>query len=235
MPTTRSPSLLFCITLAVVCCACSNAAHASSWPNIDSPPDAQVVWVGKDIVQNGVPMRIKAFHSALGVEEILNFYRTRWDDGGMQQPVENELGHWKVIGKQSDDYYLTVQVKPGITYSSQGFLTVSMLPSLDAPPSLDQRFPRPGGTEVISETDSTDDGRTAKTLIMQNSHSVQSNVSFYGTNLPAQGWRKHQDFNGPSDGHVLYFERRGKACHIAINRNPQGETVILVNLTSTKL
>jgi hypothetical protein len=117
-------------------------------------------------------------------------------------------------------------------------MAVSKLPVFDGDSKLNDSFPRLGGTSVVSDTKSNDDGKKAETLILQNTYSVQSNISFYEANLPNKGWQKRQSRpSGKSDvpGHVMYFERPGEACHIVINQDRDGKTITLVNLSSTHL
>lgn len=211
---------------------------AEDWPEMIIPPSSNVQWVGKDMVQNGVPMQIQSFSSDSGVADVLAYYRDNWNTGSKFQAVENNVGDWQIIGKQVGDYMLTVQVKNGSTSSSEGYMAISKLPVFDGDSKLDESFPRLGGTSVVSDTRSNDDGKKAKTLILQNSYSVQSNISFYEANLPSKGWQKRQSRpSGKSDvpGHVMYFERSGEACHIVINQDRNGKTVTLVNLSNNHL
>lgn len=210
---------------------------ASEWPTIEAPPGASVQWVGDDIVLNGVPMQIKAFSSGAVPEQVLAFYRGLWG-GGPRPPVENRVGEWSVIGRQVSDFYMTVQVKSGAETGSEGFMGVSRLPQLRETPERDSDFPRLGGTQVISDMKSRDIGKKAHTLIMQNGYSVQSNVQFYESAMPARGWKQTQSKEvdsgtaGRDGGFVLFFNRRKEACHIVVNRSSAGDTLVVVNMVS---
>jgi hypothetical protein len=213
-------------------------SRAGEWPAVEVPPQSRASWVADDMKYNNVPMRIKQFRSELGVAEVLAFYRQQWSEDGKKQYVENTLREWKIIGKQIDGHYVTVQVKAGAGGGSEGFIGASKLPSMTGRPQVDETFPRLAGTDVMSDIESNDAGKAARTLIFKNDHSVQSNASFYAATLPTQEWRQNTSHAGPQNNgnaHVLYFERRKESTHIVINRNPKGGSMIVVNIVATGL
>lgn len=219
--------------IAALCvCAWSGLALAS-WPVIEPPPGANVEWVGDDMKLNGVPMQIRRFTSSMTVAEIMAFYRVRWKE--RISPVENTVGEWSVIGRQSGDFYLTVQVKQSDRGGSEGLLGVSRLPAFasGSGPTFDARFPKMEGTEVVSDMDSNDKGKLGKTLILKNDYSVQSNASYYQSVLPAQGWKRNESYGGMrGDKHLLYFQRREEAANIVIAPHPDRGTAIVINVVS---
>jgi len=140
----------------------TGTAYASEWPNIKSPPDTTVSWVGNDMVQNGVPLKIKSFSSSLSPEDIINFYRSEWDNESDRKAVINSVADWNIIGKQIGEYYLTVQAKAGVNTNSEGFMSVSKLPArYKKVPAVD--FPMLATSRVISNTESKDPGMKAQT------------------------------------------------------------------------
>ena len=46
------------------------AAHAGA-PDFPAPRKAEVQWVGKDILRNGIPMAIRMFRTEAGPEDVL--------------------------------------------------------------------------------------------------------------------------------------------------------------------
>jgi hypothetical protein len=208
---------------------------ASEWPEIKSPPDSVVSWVGNDMSQNGIPLKIKAFSSSLSVEDVINFYRSEWDDGTNKKPVTNTLADWHIIGRQIDEYYVTVQAKPGVNTNSEGFLSVSKLPAkLQRENTVD--FPMLAQSRVISNTESSDPGTSGKTIIIENGFSTQSNVSFYESRLGEQGWKMTRDDLRQMNGKLakyMYFRLRNKSCHLVISQDNAGNSVITANIVET--
>lgn len=217
---------------ALYVCVLSGSVWAG-WPVIEPPPGASVEWVGDDMKLNGVPMQIRRFTSGMSVTEVMAFYRDRWKE--RLSPVENTVGEWRIIGRQSGDFYLTVQAKKSDSSGSEGFLGVSRLPAVatGGGPVFDTRFPKMEGTEVVSDVDSNDKGKLGKTLILKNDYSVQSNASYYQSVLPTQGWKRNEGYGGiRGDKYLLYFQRREEAASIVIAPHPDRGTAIVVNMVS---
>ena len=216
------------VSLLACTLAWSMAAMAGP-PEVVAPPGSRVQWVGKEMVQNGVPMSVRRFDTSMSPKQVLQYYRERWTTGPRRPPVENRVGGWRVIGRQVGGYYVTVQVRPGAG-GSEGFIGVSMLPQLKAEPELDREFPRLAGTEVVSDTRSEDEGKSGQTLILRNDYSVITNAQYYREQLPARGWALRQDYS-PAGGaeHVQYFERSRESLHIVIAEDPAGGTGVVVN------
>jgi len=209
----------------------------ADWPAIEPPPGARVQSVAEEMKYNGVPMRIRQFTSEGTVDNVLWFYRQKWTEGGKRKIATNTVGGWQVLGKQDGDYYITVQVRPREPRGTEGYLGVSKLPSLTESPRVDMLFPRMPGSEVISDVDSFDNGKAAKTLILKNDHSITSNQSYYESMMPGQDWKQQKSLRADQDinRRVLYFERRKEAASIVINPAPRGGTMVVINIVNTGL
>jgi len=212
-----------------------SSAVAAEWPVVEPPPGAQVQTVADDMKYNGVPMRIRQFSTDGSVDNVLWYYRQKWTDGGKQKIADNSVAGWRVLGRQAGDYYVTVQVRQRQQGGAEGYIGVSPLPSLKESPRVDMLFPRMPGSEVISDVDSNDSGKIAKTLILRNDHSVQSNQSYYESMMPGQEWRQQKSLRADQDmsRRVLYFERRKQSASIVINPAPNGGSMVVVNIVST--
>jgi hypothetical protein len=202
----------------------------AAWPELEAPPQAQVEWVGEDMRLNGVAMKVQRFEVDAGVRAVIAFYRERWGSRAERRSIENELGRWTVIGKEQNGYYLTVQVRPLGPGRSEGLLAVSELPKLRATPNPGADFPKLGGTQMISELESNDQGKRARTLMMRNDFSVQSNVDFYQGALAADGWEQAAGFGGATPdgaGQSWAWRRAGEELQLAVSRDRQGATIVV--------
>lgn len=207
---------------------------AGQWPQVAAPPRSSVQWVSDNMSQNGIAMQVKSFYSAAPLEAVVDFYRQEWTGNG-QAAVENQLGEWLVIGRREGDYYVTVQARAAGKTGTEGFIAVNDLTALLAERAeVDDAFPRMGGTSVVSNTLSYDQGRAAKTLIFENTYSVDANASYYAGELRSAGWSLRNSFERPEAGrstHTLYFERATESCFITVADAGDGKTIIAVNLT----
>jgi len=204
---------------------------ASEWPVIEKIPGSHVVWVGDDMVQNGVPLRVKQFQSDMGIEDVIEFYRGQWEPVSKFAPVVNEIGEWKVIGRQEGDFYLTVQVKQGKDTASEGFMSVSKLPVFSG---VDTGFDLPllEGSVVLSRTGSHDIGREGETSVVTNDYSVQSNISYYEAKMQEDGWkatRSETRYVEGRPGKFIYFQKSKESCTILISEGERGESVLVFN------
>jgi hypothetical protein len=212
---------------------------ASDWPTISGPPGASVEWVGNDLAQNGVSMRIQRIVSADTPAGVAEFYRALWNNGD-RPAVENQVGEWLIVGKQQGDYYLTIQVRDNADGGAEGFLGVSTLPRLEKqgriPGDTRPHFPQPAGSVLLSSTASKDMGKEGQTLIVKNNLSLFANASFYRQQMQTHGWQlrqnRHQEDTSP--GFALYFERNYESCHIAIIQDEDGASMIVANLVINK-
>lgn len=229
---TNSMRIALFLLLALVI----HGAMAAQWPTVTAPPRSAVQWVAENMTQNGIPMQVKTFYSATSLDDVLSFYREKWTGNG-EAAVENQLGEWVVIGRRDGDYYMTVQARAIGSNETEGFIAVNDLSVLLAErASAADEFPSMGGTSVVSNTVSYDEGREAKTLILQNDYSVDSNASFYIGELKSAGWALRTSFERPEAGRdtqLLYFERATLTCFITVADAGDGKTLIAVNLTDS--
>jgi hypothetical protein len=212
----------------------SHVYASETWPTIEPPPESRVAGVGKNTKLNGLPVQIQHFSSDLSQREVLDFYRARWGSTSQQSGSQS---NWNVIGTEFGNFSLKVQVRPANPRGSQGFISVTMLSAKDTPTKPDGDFPRLGGSKVLSDVESMGEGKLAKLLILSNRFSVASNVSYYETAMPKQGWTRNMSYGGPQPGGRAYemsFHRGNRELNIIINKMAQG-TAITANIVTNYL
>lgn len=233
-------SLLAVLLTLLLGSSVSLASFFNKWPEMPAPPQSKVAWVAKNIVQNGVPMKIQNFSSKLDAKSVADYYVSTWSKGTGSKPVVNKSAEWIIIGKIQRGYLLTVQAKNTKNgMGSEGFLAVSTLPAMLNSDSIgpDTSFPKLSGTKVLSDTLSEDSGRTGKTLLFKNSYSVRSNASFYINKMKAKGWiidpLYKEAHRSAVNSSYLYFNRNNESLTITITRlNSEMGSSIVVNITS---
>lgn len=228
MVVSRSIRLAF---VAIVMALASHVNASVMWPTVEPPPQSKVAWIGKNMTLNGLPVQIQHFSSDLSQREVLDFYRARW---GSASRRSQDLSDWEVIGTEYGNFSLKVQVRPANTRGSQGFMTVTMLSAKNSPAEPGGDFPRLGGSKVLTDFESMAEGNAAKLLILRNRFSVESNVSYYETAMPKQGWIRNTNYGGPQPGGRAYemsFYRGDRELNIIINKMSQG-TAITANIVT---
>lgn len=209
------------------------AALALDIQHIEHPRETSLTWVGERIEHNGMPMQILQLNSRLSKEALFEFYKELWKPmhaPDQQATVEKSVGEWQMISTLLDDHNVVVQVKPSAT-GLEGFMSATPLDYRPEQSTIARHFPRQWGTELVSSTQSQDGGVKATTLVLKNTHTLESNHEFYERTLQANGWTlSHQ--NRQRDGSVLFFDGKEGAVELAIQRGGDNNrnTLIFANV-----
>ena len=211
-------------------------------PDFPPPPNASVEWVGKNIEVNGIKSSVRAFHTNKSIEKVVQFYRREW-----QRPAEKDLpgymetidaAPWYIISRVEDGYLLTVQVqvKKNDKSGSWGYLSTSPLPGKKIKPKeMAKNMPKMPGSHVMTEVKSKDPGKKANTMIITNSHSLESNVAFYRNHYQGKGWTKETDRGlGHGKVHSLVFKTKRDRITMMLMKD-KNATRIVINSVSNSI
>lgn len=197
---------------------------AADWPSVPFPQGVRAELVSGDMLFNGLPMRSARFESERGVDEVVEFYREKWDG----QIVINEVAGKKVIGHLQDQHYITVELASvgGGTRATVGMMDITAEAPEGAP---GEWFPQPANTEVLSEIQQLDLPGEPRTLMLENDLSPSQNYLFLRRKLLASQWTA----TGPgcsmmASSCAVQFEKAQQHMTITLNRE-QEQTVIVVN------
>lgn len=215
--------------------ACAMAPFAASAKEIDCPnfpePRAKLQWVAPYMVFNGVPMQIKRFDAEQSPDAILAFYRQAWKSAKpADAPQEYMSGPWQTIAVMRGKCFFTVQVQASGRSGSTGLLSASQVQ--DKPTVVQTTWPMMSGSAVINDIAHMDEGKTARTVLLNNAFSAESNADFYRRQLGEQGWQTLSSFTmktkkGP--GITMVMKRGLAEANLVITREGQ-HTVVLANL-----
>ncbi len=195
-------------------------------------PQARVQWVAPYMVYNGVPMSVKRFDSEQKPEAILAFYRQAWKASTPSAaPQEYMVEPWHTIAVVRGKCFFTVQVQAA-GKGSTGLLSATQAPQQPRVTSSDQALPMMTGSTVINDIEHRDDGKQARTLLLSNSFSAETNADFYRRNLRDQGWRmvsSYQMTTKKGPGITLVMKRGLAEASLVITRDGSN-TMVLANL-----
>lgn len=189
--------------------------------------------IADQMVINGLPSTVRYFHADRPLEEVLAFYRERWDEryAGRAGFREAAVDPWHVISRLDGLYLLTVQARETNALTCEGFLAVADLEDIRKRPARDDSVPQMAGSRVVNDLTSTDPGREGRTLMIVNDFPVSRNRDYYRDYFLDRGWGRLQD-QAQGDAHVLSFRRLGKEAHIVIKPTSTG-AVTVMNLVTT--
>jgi hypothetical protein len=218
--------------LQIFCVMCFSMGVKAGYEGVPMPQGMKSVWVGEDIVQNGIPMQIQSFTYGGTVESLLSFYKTQW-----AKPQASEIpgflvqqaGEWTIISHLETSEMTLVQVKAGNDNNSIGYISQATLGASSDVVELIREFPKMNGTDVISATESTDANKDTTTLILSNSFSVDSNSQYYKNKMKSMGW-KYIHGAEQENTNVLLFNGKDSQAEIAISKNKNGTTIIFANV-----
>lgn len=226
--TRHIPALMFCIALSG-----ELGAEEMDCPRFPEP-NGRVQWVAPYMLYNGVPMSVKRFDSEQNPADILAFYRRVWASNSAGAPVENTAAAWQTISVMSGKCFFTVQVQAAGRTGSTGLLSATQAPDKTRVISSDKSLPMMAGSTILNDIEHRDEGKAARTLLLSNAFSAESNASFYRQSLADQGWRtvsSYQMTTKKGPGITLVMKRGLAEANLVITRNGQS-TVILANMVN---
>jgi hypothetical protein len=216
---------LFSILLALAV-PCALAQRAS-----ELPPRAISSSIGEDIVVNGVAMRATHFQSPISTQDVLEFYRESWHSAiPAEQPREQSLGSWLVIGRQNGARHETVQIRALPGGGTEGYLASSDTRSRPRAPA---RSPirLPLGASTLSVVESKEGTREATQILARSPLGAALTERWLRTAARMQGFEFEHASEEParSDGSKALFMKRGGEELISVVQPAGKGSVIVIN------
>jgi len=215
--------------LALLALIFAGAVAADYWPEAITPDGVEPRWAAEDMIFNGVPMRILTFNYAPGVDALRRFYQNTWDRDGVDHKAVRQ-GKWWVLSSLEGDYYTTVQITDigAGAYAQVGVSRINELRT-SAPPG--EGVPALPRSEVISDIIATDAGRTSRTVIVRNQHSVGSNYSYYLNHYRSHNWTAvRKNLDQTRRGARIGFAKDDRELDIVIKREGRMVSVMSVEV-----
>lgn len=225
-------------------CTFSWAQTTAPWPDLKLPQSLQLFSVGEHVVMNGKPMRMHGFISKQTPDQL-----SRSVQETLGQPlVINNLGRQIILGRAQGLHYISVQIEPA-SNGSRGIVSITDLRAalLNSDTTMQERQrwlqQLPAGTRLSSHMKSLDDLKQSQQLIYRNRFDENLNRDRLKTILQADGLAfEHEAMSddGPSkaarttsQGRLLFFKGSGKEAMATMHRQPDGQTVTVLNIINT--
>ena len=231
-PQQRPPALPgAALATALAALLLASPAQARRAPDFPGPPKADVTMIAENMNINGRSTQVRTFFTELDMDEVTDFYDELWSepvaDGGPGMAREDRaMAPWRVLTRVEDGYAMTVQVQPTQDEGSWGYLARSRLPR----GGVTERLPEPPslrGSQVLSNVEHDDAGKTAQTTMLVNKHSATTNADFYRRQYA--GWRVDMD-RSFADGkfHTMSYARGREQVMITVEGNA-GQARVVIN------
>jgi hypothetical protein len=225
---------------AVWLCLCGAAAAAPpqrDWPAIPSPASAKTFWIAEYIEQNTIPMQIRGIESADPMEVVSRFYE-KWLADKPGYGV-SKVGQSRVLGARFGLYQVTVQLRARPEGTVGRLVAAVIYDEVKSEQDMRERaerigkgFPRPAGSQVVSDTLSYDEGQRNRTIVVTNNVSVETNALYLREQMIRLGWSLLQDrtLEGGTRS-ALVFRRNSEEMVVTISRN-DGSYFIVASQTT---
>lgn len=221
-------------------CLCGAAAAAPpqrDWPAIPSPASAKTFWIAEYIEQNTIPMQIRGIESKDPLEVVSRFYE-KWLADKAGYGVSN-VGPMRVLGARFGLYQVTVQLRARPEGTAGRLVAAVMYDEVQSEQALRERaerigkgFPRPAGSQVVSDTLSYDEGQRNRTIVITNNVSVETNALYLREQMIRLGWSLQQDrtVDGGTRS-ALVFRRNSEEMVVTISKRDDGYFIVASQTT----
>lgn len=171
----------FLLIITAVFCSAPSWAN---WPEVPAPGNSKIERIGDEVRLNGVPMRMQRVLSKGRLREVIDFYRGALGPKHAEERIPGGL----LLAQGQGDYFVTIRVRALTPQITETLVSVSDARRAREATNRPLGFPIPVDTQVLSDMESIDAGKSSRHLLMTNSLSVESNVNFITGTLQARGY-----------------------------------------------
>lgn len=199
----------------------------AGWPELPSPRNAKVEQIGEDVRLNGIPMRMQRVLSTGRPADTMRFYRAALGPRHSEERLPDGL----LLAQGRGDYFLTVRIKVLGPTSTETLISVSDARGAQGAANRPLGFPIPAETQVLSDMESTDAGKTSRQLVLVNRHSIDANVAFITRTLRERGYHpQFGDMQSQGPGRVLMFGGEDREARLVVVRKEGASNVVLTTV-----
>lgn len=237
--TVPAPFLRWVLAAAWLC-LCGAAAAAPpqrDWPSIPWPAGAKIFWIAEYIEQNTIPMQIRGIESTEPMDAVSRYYE-KWLADKKGYGVST-VGPMRVLGARLGEYQVTVQLRARPEGTVGRLVAAVVYDEMKSEQSMQERaerigkgFPRPAGSQVVSDTLSFDEGQRNRTIIVTNNVSVETNALYLREQMIRLGWTLQQDrtLEGGTRS-ALVFRRNSEEMVVTITKRDEGYFIVASQTT----
>ena len=159
----------------------------AAWQDI--PDVIGLQHMGDKMVVNGIPMTVRAFHTSLPAEQVVNMVQEAWDRNRDRTSVtRTSMPPWTVLNQTVGAEHRSFQIKASRNGGYEGFVALTS-PALAREPRPLIRLP-PEVTPV-QIVDSVDNGRNSQQIVAVSKRSIGATGAALEASLKAAGWERH--------------------------------------------
>jgi len=209
------------------------SANLHAAPDFPAPDWLERTAIAEKMIIHGIPSQVEYFEAERDMDEVLEFYRRRWQGNyaGHAGYREAHVEPWHVISRLEERHLLTVQVRRQSALNADGYLAIADLDEIGTEKSAAKDIPKMTGTKVLNHNTSFDPGKKGEVMMLANKFSVSVNGEFYRDYYSERGWGVLQD-QKLTDARAMAFRRFGSEVHLVVKKSDMGSVVVINRVTS---
>ena len=199
----------------------------ANWPDVPSLPNSQIERIGEEVRLNGVPMRMQRVLNKRKPAEVIDFYRTVLGSKHVAEKIPGGL----LLAQGQGNYFVTIRVRALSPSWTETLVSVSDARLAREAANRPLGFPIPAETQVLSDMESLDAGKSSRHLVLTNSHSVDTNIHFLTKTLQARGYSlQTAETQNLATGRVLMFGGNKREARLVVLRKDDSSNVVLTTI-----
>lgn len=199
----------------------------ASWPEVPAPANSKIERIGDEVRLNGVPMRMQRVLSKGKLHEVIDFYRGALGPKHAEEKIPGGL----LLAQGQGDYFVTIRVRTLTPSITETLVSVSDARRAREAANRPLGFPIPADTQVLSDMESVDAGKSSRHLVLTNNHSVDSNLNFLTGTLQARGYALQPgETQQLAAGRVLMFGGANREARLVVVRKDGASNVVLTTV-----
>lgn len=213
-----------CLILGALFCM---APSWASWPEVPAPGNSKIERIGEEVRLNGVPMRMQRVLSKGKPREVIDFYRGALGPRHAEEKIPGGL----LLAQGQGDFFVTIRVRALSPMLTETLVSVSDARRAREAANRPLGFSIPADTQVLSDMESIDAGKTSRHLVLTNSHSVDSNINFLSGTLHARGYTLQTgETQHLASGRVLMFGGANREARLVVIRKDGASNIELTTI-----
>ncbi|EUJ09327.1 hypothetical protein Meth11DRAFT_0119 [Methylophilaceae bacterium 11] len=216
------------IILSIVL-SCVATCSWADWPSLPYPNHAKVEAIGEQVRLNGVPMRMHRILSEQSAESMLVFYKKALGT----RHAQAEFYGTHILSQERGDYFITVRISKLSPSLTETLLSISDGRASQRIDSMPLGFSLPADSELLSDMESTDAGKSSRQLIFNNGHSMQTNANFITKVLQDKGYALQPKLTVKHTNSLsLMFEGNKREARLVVTQGEGETSAVLTTILS---
>jgi hypothetical protein len=213
--------------ISILICSIWSLQAFADWPRLPFPEHSNIEAIGENVILNGVPMQMHRILTKAQPQKIQQFYQRYLGDHHTKTVLNNGI----LLAQGRAQHFITIRISALSNGVSETLITVSDVVAAKANQRKPLGIVLPAQSQLLSDMESQDQGKAARQLVYQNSHSVQTNIAFLVDVLQKRGYQLQPSATSTTvRDQSLYFGGKNREARLVVVEKDQGSSVMLTTV-----